>query len=69
MSQWRVGRQVPINVYEDARPVCQCHNPEDAARIVAAMNQPGMMEELKASTDELRRLISEARAARLKGYA
>ncbi len=38
MSQWRVGHKVPINVYEFDRPVCQCHNPEDAARIVKAMN-------------------------------
>ncbi len=38
MSQWRVGHKVPINVYELDRPVCQCHNEEDAARIVKAMN-------------------------------
>ena len=35
---WRVGSKVPLNVYEGDRPVCQCHTPEDAARIVAAMN-------------------------------
>lgn len=36
--KWRVGRKVPLNVYEGSRPVCQCHNPEDAQRIVDAMN-------------------------------
>lgn len=35
---WRVGAKVPISVYEDDRPVCQCHNEDDAARIVRAMN-------------------------------
>lgn len=35
---WRVGRKVPINVYEGDRPVCQCHNADDAYRIVDAMN-------------------------------
>jgi hypothetical protein len=35
---WRVGRKVPINVYDGDRPVCQCHNEEDAARIVIAVN-------------------------------
>lgn len=38
MSKWRTGSKVPINVYDGDRPVCQCHNPEDAARIVAALN-------------------------------
>jgi hypothetical protein len=35
---WRVGRKVPVNVYDNDRPVCQCHNEEDAARIVLAVN-------------------------------
>jgi hypothetical protein len=38
MQRWRVGRKVPINVYEGERPVCQCHTPEMAQRIVDAMN-------------------------------
>ena len=38
LMSWRVGRKVPLNVYDGDRPVCQCHNPEDAARIVAAVN-------------------------------
>jgi len=37
-SNWRVGRKIPLNVYEGARPVCQCHDTEDAAKIVAAVN-------------------------------
>jgi len=39
--RWRVGTHVPLNVYEGNRPVCQCHNSDDAARIVAAMNAKG----------------------------
>lgn len=35
---WRVGPQTRINVYEGDRPVCQCHNEEDAQRIVDAVN-------------------------------
>ena len=35
---WRVGSRVGLNVYDGDRPVCQCHNAEDAANIVAAMN-------------------------------
>lgn len=35
---WRIGSQVPINVYEGDRPVCQCQTPEDAKRIVDALN-------------------------------
>jgi hypothetical protein len=36
---WRVGTKVHINVYDGDRPVCQCHNAQDAAAIVAAMNE------------------------------
>lgn len=35
---WRVGRKVPINVYEGDRPVCQCHTALDARLIVKAVN-------------------------------
>lgn len=38
MGAWRVGGKVPLNVYEGDRPMFQCHTPEDAARIVAALN-------------------------------
>lgn len=37
-NRWRVGTKVPLNVYDGERAVCQCHNPEDAARIVEAVN-------------------------------
>ena len=36
---WRVGRSIPLNVYCGDRPVCQCHNAEDAYVIVSAMNR------------------------------
>lgn len=35
---WRVGERNPLNVYEGDRSVCQCHNTQDAARIVKAAN-------------------------------
>lgn len=38
-ASWRVGRTIPINIYEGDRPICQCHTVEDARRIVAAMNR------------------------------
>jgi hypothetical protein len=36
---WRVGKRVPINVYDGDRPVCQCQTAVDAARIVRAVNR------------------------------
>jgi hypothetical protein len=39
VSHWRTGRSISLNVYEGNRPVCQCHNEEDAARIVTAVNR------------------------------
>jgi len=36
---WRVGRNVPINVYEGDRPICQCHTALDAKLIVEAVNK------------------------------
>jgi hypothetical protein len=36
---WRVGKNVPINVYgEDDRPIAQCHTAIDAKLIVDAVN-------------------------------
>ncbi len=37
-ARWRVGKKVPINVYDGDRPVCQCQTALDAALIVAAVN-------------------------------
>lgn len=42
---WRVGKTVPINVYEGDRPVCQCHTAEDAKRIVRAMNHAAVSQQ------------------------
>ena len=36
---WRVGTKVLLNVYDDdGEPVCQCHTPTQARRIVEAIN-------------------------------
>jgi hypothetical protein len=35
---WRTGSKVPINVYEDDVPVCQCQTVSYARRIVQALN-------------------------------
>lgn len=35
---WRVGSKVALNVYDDDRPVCQCHSEDDARLIVEAVN-------------------------------
>ena len=35
---WRVGRKVPISVYEGDTPMFQCHTTEDALRIVQLLN-------------------------------
>lgn len=52
-EQWRLGHTVPINVYGAAtaewpkgRPICQCHNPEDALRIVTTINLQVELNEL-----------------------
>jgi hypothetical protein len=37
-TKWRLGRKVPINVYEGDRPICQCHTVLDARRIVESVN-------------------------------
>lgn len=50
---WRVGRKVPINVYDGDRPVCQCHNAEDAALIVAAMERDAKLAAARELVREL----------------
>lgn len=45
-DRWRVGGKIPLNVYEGDRPVCQCHNEDDARRIVDAMNHRCSLDEL-----------------------
>lgn len=44
-TPWRLGRNVPINVYEGDRPICQCHTAIDAKQIVDAMNKSAAMQE------------------------
>lgn len=46
---WHVGSKVPLNVYFDGRPFCQCHTPEDAAMLVAKMNELAEIGELQAA--------------------
>lgn len=53
MSVWRTGNKVKLNVYEGDRPAFQCHTPEEAARIVALLNDGAAA----------RRLVDAARAA------
>lgn len=36
---WRTGKKVPINVYDNDRPVCQCQTAMDANLIVRAVNK------------------------------
>ena len=36
-DRWRVGKKVPINVYEGERPICQCQTAVDARMIVSAV--------------------------------
>jgi hypothetical protein len=51
---WRVGSKVLLNVYDDdGEPVCQTHTPDQARRIVAAVND---LEQAKAT---ICRLIDE----------
>lgn len=38
-QSWRTGRTIKLNVYAGDTPVCQCHTPEMAARIVEAVNR------------------------------
>ncbi len=35
---WRQGAKVPINVYDEDRPVCQCQTAADAKFIVQSCN-------------------------------
>ena len=60
---WRLGKKVPINVYDDTdRPVCQCHTTADALQIVYAVNQQRYLE---AEIPRLRGMI-DAQTAEIK---
>jgi hypothetical protein len=66
MTTWRVGTHVPINVYEDERPICQCHTVEDARRIVRAVNG---IAATQPSHEDLEMLVSRMwEALRYKGH-
>ena len=47
---WRVGKKIKINVYEDDKPICQCHDAETALHIVQVMNRFAAL-----STEELKK--------------
>lgn len=53
MANWRVGR-FPIHVYDGDTPICTCHTPEQAARIVAAVNAEEEMKLLRGLESQIR---------------
>ncbi len=55
---WRVGKHMPINVYEGDRPICQCHTALDAKRIVAGVN---------GTSSILREVLPQLRWANIHG--
>lgn len=57
---WRVGTKNPLNVYEGDRSVCQCHTPEDAARIVMDSEASEVLAYMKASGIGMRRSVNHA---------
>jgi len=65
LTIWRQGSKIPLNIYEGDRPVCQCHNPEDARRIVDAVN--GQLSPLAAASEELYLALEELRAWNWRG--
>lgn len=59
-ERWRLGRHLEINVYggtvpewPEGRSICQCHNADDAQRIVDAVNS---VTQLRSALAELVRL-------------
>jgi hypothetical protein len=69
--RWRVGTQVPINVYEGDRPVCQCQTALDARRIVEAMNRllpeaPDTPETVAEKAKAARRMVDRFRGVERK---
>jgi hypothetical protein len=62
-DKWRIGRQVPINVYEGDRPICQCHTATDARRIVEAVNRVAELQELVERGQDRGRKKSEPEKA------
>lgn len=56
---WRIGAKVPLNIYAGDRPVCQCHNAQDAALIVAAVNRRQRSEQLATENAALAQRVEE----------
>jgi hypothetical protein len=56
---WRTGKQVPINVYDGDRPVCQCHSEQDAKRIVVAVNLADDLASLPLSGGEIAQALRQ----------
>ncbi len=57
-APWHQGSQVPINIYEGDRPICQTHTVADAKRIVAAVNR-AVEQEVSPAQSEIARLRKE----------
>ena len=51
-EKWRVGTKVPLNIYRDDVPICQCHSDIDSRFIVAGMNQVEYLLESERSLRE-----------------
>lgn len=58
---WRVGTKIPLNLYKDERPVCRCHNEEDARELAAGMNAAyALAEGMAEAIVEARRFMATA---------
>lgn len=76
--RWRVGAKVPLNVYLGDKAMFQCHTPEDAAMVVAGLNQRlGMLaalpayraEDLAGRLENMNSTLMPLYAAHLRAYA
>ena len=65
---WRVGRKVPINIYDGERPVCQCHCVEDALNIVKAMNRAECQDMQREVIGRLRTALEDIAGITATGY-
>ena len=61
-EKWRVGTKVPLNIYRDDVPICQCHSDIDSRFIVAGMNQVEYLLESERSLREQ----NDARAEQIR---
>ena len=63
-EKWRVGTKVPLNIYRDDVPICQCHSDIDSRFIVAGMNQVEYLLESERSLREQNDALNELRQIR-----